>query len=455
MPQYFHSVKLNVKKCIGCTNCIKHCPTEAIRVHDGKATIMNERCIDCGECIISCPHHAKLAHSDTLEKLSEYKYNIALPDPSFFGQFKEGEKIEDILHAFLRIGFDEVFEVSLAAEIIAFIVRQKLFKTEHKKPVFSSSCPAVLRLMQIKFPGLLEQTTHVLSPMEVAARIAKEEAVKKTGIAYDEIGAIFISPCPAKVTEMRQPITTKHSAVNGVIGANLIYKDIIRNLHKGPVNKEHAHIDGSRMHKATKRGMSWGYLTGETKSIELGTTLAVSGVHNVISLLEEIERGEMQDVDFIELKACNAGCVGGPLNIQNSFVGRVHLRGLISRSGAQSSYYTDEELLAMYEQGHFESTDAIMPRPIMTLDEDMAKALVKMERLDQITKELPGLDCGACGSPSCRALAEDIIRGIAFETDCVIKLRDRIKILAQEILYLARIVPPVMAANDSEKKNNI
>lgn len=454
MQQYFHSVKLNFKRCIGCTTCIKHCPTEAIRVHDGKAAIMNERCIDCGECIICCPHHAKYANSDTMSKLSDYKYNIALPDPSFFGQFKEGENIDDLLQAFLQIGFDEVFEVSLAAEIIAFIVRQKLLKKEYKKPVFSTSCPAVLRLMQIRFPGLLEQTTRILSPMEIAARIAKEEAAKKTGIAYDEIGAIFISPCPAKVTEMRQPITTKHSAVNGVIAANLVYRDIVRSLHKGSDNQKEEGQEKRRLHKATKRGMSWGYLTGEPKSIEYGITLAVSGTHNVISLLEEIERGEMQDVDFIELKACNAGCVGGPLNIPNSFVGRVHLRELIARSGNQPPYFSEEELLAMYENGHFESKEPIQPRPIMTLDDDVAKALVKMERLDQITKELPGLDCGACGSPSCRALAEDIIRGIAFETDCVIKLRDRIKILAQEILYLARIVPPVMAAEHTEKKDN-
>ncbi|MDY0186470.1 MAG: [Fe-Fe] hydrogenase large subunit C-terminal domain-containing protein [Syntrophus sp. (in: bacteria)] len=451
MMQYFHSVKLNVKKCIGCTICIKHCPTEAIRVHDGKAAIMDERCIDCGECIKSCPHHAKYAHSDTLKKLSEYKYNIALPDPSFFGQFKEGENIEDILQAFLHIGFDEVFEVSLAAEIVAYIVRQKLQSAKLKKPIFSTSCPAVLRLMQIKFPGLLEQTTQVLSPMEIAARIAKDEAVKKTGIAYDEIGAIFISPCPAKVTEARQPITTKHSAVNGVIGAHLIYRDIVKNLHKGPADQEEQ-VQQRLFHKATKKGMSWGYLTGEPKSIGVGTTLAVSGVQNVMSLLEEIERGELQDVDFIELKVCDAGCVGGPLNIQNSFVGRVHLRGLIDRAGGQPSYYSEEELRDMYEKGHFESTEPILPRPIMTLDEDVAMALVKMERLDQITKELPGLDCGACGCPSCRALAEDIIRGTAFETDCVIKLRDRIKILAQEILYLARIVPPSMAADQPEKK---
>ncbi|MBA4389834.1 MAG: ferredoxin [Syntrophus sp. (in: bacteria)] len=452
MPQYFHSVTLDVDKCKGCTNCIKRCPMEAIRVHDGKATIMEERCIDCGECIRCCPNHAKIALTDTIKKLSEYKYNIALPAPSFFAQFKENENINDILKAFLRIGFDEVFEVALAAEIVAYIVHRQLANKKLKKPLFSSACPAVLRLMQIKFPDLLRQVTHVLTPMEVAARIAKVEAAKKTNIAYDDIGAFFISPCAAKVTEMKQPMTTKHSAVNGVIGANLIYKDIVKNLGKGLANNKKDNEDSEELHKATKNGMAWGYLTGESKNIDFGTTLAVSEIHNVISLLEEIERGELKNVDFIELQACTAGCVGGPLNIQNNFVGRVHLRNLIGQCGAKPAHYAEKELLTMYEKGHFESTEPIRPNAIMTLDKDVSKALIKMEHLDQLTDELPGLDCGACGSPNCRALAEDIIRGIAFETDCVIKLRDRVKTLAEEIFELARIIPPAMADNSKKEK---
>ncbi|MCX7966749.1 MAG: hypothetical protein N2596_09015 [Syntrophorhabdaceae bacterium] len=82
----------------------------------------------------------------------------------------------------------------------------------------------------------------------------------------------------------------------------------------------------------------------------------------------------------------------------------------------------------------------------------MSQAILKLEQVDKITNELPGLDCGACGSPNCRALAEDIVRAVAFETDCVIKLREKVKILAEEILDLARIVPPSMA--DSSKKTN-
>lgn len=448
MNTYFHSVTLDTDKCKGCTNCIKRCPVEAIRVRDGKAVIVEERCIDCGECIRECPNHAKIAVTDSLAKLSEYKYNIALPAPSFFGQFKEQVNIEDVLYAFRGIGFDEVFEVALAAEIVGHSVHEFLNEYKGKRPIFSSACPAVLRLMQIKYPDLLEQVAPFLTPMEVAARIAKEQASRKMGIPYEEIGAFFISPCPAKVTEMRNPMTTKHSAVNGVIGVNLIYKDIIRHLGDRTTNG-----GPDKLQRATKFGMAWGYVTGESRNIAAATTLAVGGIHNVISLLEEIERGELKDVDFVEVQACTGGCVGGPLNIQNLFVGRIRLRDLIKRFGTRDAYLTEAELQEIYRQNRFAATEPVEPRAIMTLDEDVSRAIMKMERLDQITNELPGLDCGACGSPSCRALAEDIIRGIAFETDCVIKLREKVKILAEEILDLARIVPPSMS--DNSKKGDI
>ena len=446
MKQYFHSVTLDTEKCKGCTNCIKRCPVEAIRVRDGKAMIVEERCIDCGECIRECPNHAKIAVTDTLDKLSEYYYNIALPAPSFFGQFKEQVNIEDLLAAFSGIGFDEVFEVALAAEIVGHAVHEYLNDYKGKRPIFSSACPAVLRLMQIKYPDLLDQVAPFLTPMEVAARLAKEDAARRIGVPYDEIGAFFISPCPAKVTEMRNPMTTKDSAVNGVIGTNLIYKDIIKHLGDRNINGATENLQ-----RATRLGMAWGYVTGESHNISVATTLAVSGIHNVISLLEEIERGELKDVDFVELQACTGGCVGGPLNIQNLFVGRIRLRDLIKRYGGRERYFSEEELSKICRDNRFASTEPIEPRAIMTLDDDVSRALMKMERLDHITNELPGLDCGACGSPSCRALAEDIIRGIAYESDCVIKLREKVKTLAEEILELARIVPPSMS--DGSKKN--
>ena len=90
MQQYFHSVTLDRENCKGCTNCIKRCPTEAIRVRDGRARIIEERCIDCGECIRICPNRAKLAITDPLVRLGDYKYTVALPAPSLYAQFGPG-----------------------------------------------------------------------------------------------------------------------------------------------------------------------------------------------------------------------------------------------------------------------------------------------------------------------------------------------------------------------------
>lgn len=119
---YFHSVTLDKDRCKGCTNCIKRCPTEAIRVRDGKAKIIKEKCIDCGECVRVCPYHAKIVVTDDTEMMKNYKYKIALPAPSLYGQFKD-MTIGDILASLKTCGFDEVFEVAYAADIVSYITR--------------------------------------------------------------------------------------------------------------------------------------------------------------------------------------------------------------------------------------------------------------------------------------------------------------------------------------------
>ena len=118
-----HSVTLQTDLCKGCTHCIKRCPTEAIRVRDGKAVIKNERCIDCGECIRICPYQAKRAMYDPLDKFDNYKYKIALPAPALYGQFDKLDDIDYIISGLYRCGFDDVFEVARAAEMVSEYTR--------------------------------------------------------------------------------------------------------------------------------------------------------------------------------------------------------------------------------------------------------------------------------------------------------------------------------------------
>ena len=112
---FFHSVYLNEELCNGCINCIKRCPTQAIRVRNGKAVITSQFCIDCGECVRICAHHAKRSHYDRTDILSNYKYTVALPAPSLYSQFNNLNDINIVLTALIYIGFDDVFEVASAA----------------------------------------------------------------------------------------------------------------------------------------------------------------------------------------------------------------------------------------------------------------------------------------------------------------------------------------------------
>ena len=109
--KFFHSVYLDESLCKGCINCIKRCPTQAIRVRNGKARITSQFCIDCGECVRTCSHHAKKIHIDSLDILNNYAYTVALPAPSLYAQFNNLDDVNILLTALIYLGFDDVNEV--------------------------------------------------------------------------------------------------------------------------------------------------------------------------------------------------------------------------------------------------------------------------------------------------------------------------------------------------------
>lgn len=439
MTTYFHSVTLDENKCMGCTNCIKRCPTEAIRVRKSKARIINERCIDCGECIRVCPYHAKKAITDPFENIFLYKYKIAIPAPAMYGQFKTSFSRNEILNALKEIGFDYVYEVAKAAEIVSDATRKIIRTGEFRKPLISSACPAVVRLIQVRFPSLIDNILKLESPMEVAAKLVKNEVAEKGVASSEDIGVFFITPCAAKATSVKAPYEKEKSNVDGVISMKDVYLKVSGALEK---LKERESFD-----LAGFEGISWANSGGESQALGTEKYLAVDGIHNVISILEEIENDRLEDIDFIEALACTGGCLGGPLTIENSYVAKKRLKKHIDEAkGNPIQNNADEK----YNRDLVWTSD-IKFRPVMKLDDDFTKAMKKLEVLEKINSELPGLDCGACGAPSCRALAEDIVRGNANETDCVFKLRERVRELAVQMAELETKMPPVM---DKEKNDD-
>ncbi|MBR4467161.1 MAG: 4Fe-4S binding protein [Clostridia bacterium] len=170
---YQHSVIMDVGKCKGCTHCLNRCPTEAIRIRDGHAVINANRCIDCGECIRMCPHNAKKASFDKLASLPEGKYKIALPAPTLFGQFENLDDPDYLVEGLLKLGFDDVYEVACAAELVTEYTRRYLKQRGISLPVISSACPVVARLVKLRFPTLSENLLPILPPVEIAGMLAK------------------------------------------------------------------------------------------------------------------------------------------------------------------------------------------------------------------------------------------------------------------------------------------
>ena len=358
----FHSVRLDREKCMGCTNCLKRCPTEAIRVRGGRAHIIDERCIDCGECIRVCDHHAKYAQTDPLSVIEQFKYKIALPAPSLYGQFKRQISREQILEGLLRIGFDDVYEVAAGADIVTRALRENMRSlTPDRYPVISSACPVIVRLIRVRFPELISHIADIRQPMEVAAMVARSEFCKKNRVDPKEVGCFFITPCAAKVTAIRNPMTISHSALDGAISMIEIY-----GLLASRMKNLNFHVGRSA---STAYGVGWANSGGEASAVCPENSMAVDGIENVIRVLEEIENNKLRNLMFFEGAACTGGCVGGPLTFENNYVARNAIRALM---GGCDQTHPDAAVASSYLNKFNLYTDrSVTPNSVMKLDDDL------------------------------------------------------------------------------------
>ena len=425
MDKFYHSVRLDESLCKGCINCIKRCPTEAIRVRGGKASINNKFCIDCGECIRVCPHHAKLATYDKLDVMKKYKYTVALPAPSLYSQFNNLDDVNIVLNALLLMGFDDVFEVSAAAELVSEATRQYISEHEEQLPLISTACPSVVRLIRVRFPNLIPHLLPINPPVEVAAVLAVRKAMEDTGLPREEIGIMFISPCPSKVTYVKSPLGTEKSEIDQVLAIKDVYPKLLACM-KTVVGEDYSVIGTSG-----KIGISWGHSGGEASGLFTENYLAADGIENVIRVLEDMEDQKFTNLRFVELNACNGGCVGGVLTVENPYVAEVKLKRLRKYMPVARSHMHESE------ENEIKWTTGVQYEPVFRLGNNMMESFSRLNQVERLMKKFPGLDCGSCGAPTCKALAEDIVRGDANETDCVYYLRENLHKLSEEVAVLA------------------
>jgi len=407
---FYHAHKIIKERCEARMKCLHICPTRAIRVRNGKVFFINELCIDCGECINVCPEHAFVPISDEIEDFSTFKFQIALPTSILYTQFGSDLNPKIIHQALKNIGFDEVIHSTDVTHELGYLLKHHLDHHSDIRPLISSFCPTIVRFLQVNYPNLVSHIEPFDVPREIIARQAKKEYSRKLGLKPEEIGVIYITPCPAKVVSIKQPAEKERSWIDGAIPIKDIYNLILPEIIKIQEEK-----------KATQDydfnySRNWGILGTLSRILGTERCLSVAGIIHAKMIFDDIENSKLRNVDFVGALACMQGCVGGAFCVENPYIARHNSISMEKKYSSKKSL-NEEQILKKNKDYLLEHP--VLPRIIQSSKKDIAISIKRMRQKERILQKLPKKDCGICGAPTCETFAEDCAQGEADLTDCI------------------------------------
>ncbi|MFW6160652.1 MAG: [Fe-Fe] hydrogenase large subunit C-terminal domain-containing protein [Acidobacteriota bacterium] len=433
MTEYFHTIRIDTEKCRGRMSCMRVCPTQAIRVRGGKAHILEDKCIDCGECITACPSNAIVPLTDPVGELTRFRYTVAVPSPALYAQFGQEILPGKILRGLRRLGFDDAYDLAFTCGEVSLAIQEYLRENKGPRPIISNVCPTVVRLIQVKYPSLVQHVTPIDIPRELAGREIKKKKSSQLGLKEKEIGAFYITPCPVKMISIKQPAEKGKSHLDGAIAVSDIYGPLLSAMENMDKKDE-----GDSLEKICILGLGWAIAGGIRRTLKLKNSLAVSGIAEITKVFEDIERGKLSHIDFIEAYSCPQGCVGGSLTVENLYISYNKILQLLETLELEKVKACPDivSIRKRYREGSFFIEGELKPRPLKPLYDDLSLAIQKKKKKDEIYEKLPKIDCGACGSPSCPIFAEDLVRGEAELTDCFAMVPQHFKKLSTELIKM-------------------
>ncbi len=414
-----HYVQIDETLCNGCVRCMQACANKAIRIRDEKARIEGI-CIDCGNCIRVCERRAIKASTAGSDALKLSRFTIVSVSPVLYSQFGEHVMPNDILLALRRV-FNHVYDQSYTMEL--FNVATELYIKENRNqerapwPLISPICPVVNRIITYRFPELYDHILPILTPREIAARELKKRFYDRTIFKPEEIGVYHVTPCSAKMISIKEPVLANCSYLDGAVGINEIYDVVLKNL---------SDVEGDVvLHRSGGVGLGWAHSGGEIAGLESGNYLAVSGIEETIRYLEKIEMGLLRDIEYVEFRACPEGCIGGLMTAADKYQAKRTVQRLVRTFGIEKRVKV-EYASKLYQEGWFFCEEEMKCSPrVPTPRLSISDAIRRQEKVEKILRNLPGKECGLCGSPDCRTFAEDVVDGRNRMENCICRLRPR------------------------------
>jgi hypothetical protein len=315
-----------------------------------------------------------------------------------------------VLLALKKIGFDYVYDEAWMCEMVNAAITIYVQENPLPKPKISINCPAAVRIVTYLYPELVEHIIPIEVPRELAAKQIRKKISQDRHLKPEEIGIVHISSCPATMISIIRPIGISKSNLDGAVSGRDIYGRLL-----GVIEEIEEDII---LQQSSGVGLGWAVTGGEVNGMNMDNCLSVSGVADIIQILDDVLADRLQDVEYLECYACPAGCVGGPLNILNRHLAKQRMNNLVKMFG-EKSRVSRKMVRRLYDEHFFDLEQKIKPHPISQLDQNTSKAIEKRRLMEKIIPCLGGKECGACGAPDCKTFARDIVLGGANLEDCL------------------------------------
>jgi len=417
-------VHFDMNLCDGELSCVTVCPTRAIRLKKGGIIQMVDQCIGCGECIRVCPTGAVSAVSSKKYDLSNDEIPVALVSPVLYSQFP-GVMPKDVLLGLKQMGFKHAVDMSYFLEMFQYATEEFIQRNRIRQtapwPLISPVCPVVVRLIAFQFPDLIPHILPIMRPVALMAREVMQRITREYQVKENAVTLYYINPCPTKGHSPIQGDQTADASNAKALGINDIYAELhyqIEKIHEAeqiPFSQERFEFESC----GTGNGPLWGLSGGEVSDMDIERSLPVSGLKETITYLEKIEMGLFSDLEYIELRVCPEGCLGGSLTAIDKYLAKRAVQKMIKVMGLGRRLSRDH-IQRQYERGVFAAEiNASKLQQLFGTQRDPL-SIQSLQEIDKLFEKIQGYNCGACGAPDCRRFAEDVVRGVTSLDDCLV-----------------------------------